>query len=120
MIKFNIKALRSINGDMTQKELQLKTGIRPSTLSALENSTAKTISVEQIDKLCEVLHCQPADLMTFIPNDFKPDMEKMLQSIYATMYYQSFKSHLAETNYLYEELNKMLEKQNQELVETTK
>lgn len=78
MIYFNIKNLRFVHNNMTQRELILKTNIRPSTLTAIENNKVKTISIEQIDKLCEVFNCQPAELMTYIPNGDSPIKEDML------------------------------------------
>ncbi|KMJ56441.1 hypothetical protein AB685_21890 [Bacillus sp. LL01] len=54
---------------MTQKQLADLTDIRPATVSALYHETVKRIEVEQINRLCEVLECQPGDLMTFIPKE---------------------------------------------------
>ena len=56
MIKFNIKLLRLKNNNMSQKDLIALTGIRPSTMSALENNCSLTISIAQINKLCNQLH----------------------------------------------------------------
>lgn len=78
MIYFNIKNLRFVHNQMTQRELINKTNIRPSTLTAIENNKTKTISIEQIDKLCEVFDCQPAELMTYIPNGASPMPDDML------------------------------------------
>jgi putative transcriptional regulator len=48
---------------MTQKELSDKTGIRPATISAYYNETAKHIVLEHIDKLCEAFNCDVTDLL---------------------------------------------------------
>lgn len=64
MIIFNIKQLRRIN-NMSQKELANLSGIRLNTLSSYENSTTKTISIENINKLCEIFHCQISELMRY-------------------------------------------------------
>lgn len=69
MIKFNIKMLRLKNNNMQQKELIELTHIRPATLSQLENNRAKTISIEQIDRLCQAFHCNIADLIEYIPDN---------------------------------------------------
>lgn len=53
---------------MTQKELSEKTGIRPATVSALYHETIKRLEIEHIDKLCEVLDCQPGDILERVPN----------------------------------------------------
>ena len=69
MVKFNIKLLRLKNDNMSQKELISLTGIRPSTMSCLENNNALTISVEQINKLCKALNCSVGDLIEYTPDD---------------------------------------------------
>lgn len=69
MIKFKLKQLRLQHNNMTQKELIDLSKIRSSTISAFENDTAITISIEQIDKLCQIFQCNPNDLMEYIPND---------------------------------------------------
>ena len=51
---------------LTKKALSELTGIRPNTISALWNGTAKRIEFEQIDKLCAALNCQPADIMEYV------------------------------------------------------
>lgn len=58
---------------MTQKELAEKTGIRPATVSALYHETIKRLEIEHIDKLCDVLDCQPGDILSHIP---KGDQKK--------------------------------------------
>ena len=78
MIYFNIKNLRFVHNSMTQRQLIDLTNIRPSTLTAIENNKAKMISIDQIDKFCEVFNCQPAELMTYIPNGESPLPDDML------------------------------------------
>lgn len=67
MVKFNIKSLRDAH-NMSQKELQKLSQIRKPTLSAIENSSVKTISMVQINALCKAFDCQISDLMEYIPN----------------------------------------------------
>lgn len=68
MIRFRTKVLLAIN-DMNQKELAERTGVRPSTISALCTGAAKHIPVDVLDKICTVLSCQPGDLMEHIPDE---------------------------------------------------
>ena len=68
MIKFKIKVMLAIR-EMNQKELAEKTGIRPPTISALCTGTAKHIPVDVLDRICNVLDCQPADLIEYITED---------------------------------------------------
>lgn len=56
---------------MTQKELALETGIRPSTISEIYNEFSDRISVDHMDKICEVLGCDISDLFEYIPNKRK-------------------------------------------------
>ena len=67
MIKFRVKVLLAMN-EMTQKELAERTGIRPPTVSAICTGAVKHLPVEALNKICDVLNCQPGDLMEFIPD----------------------------------------------------
>lgn len=65
MIKFKVKVMLALR-EMTQKELAEKTGIRPPTISAICTGAVKHLPVDALDKICEVLECQPADLMEYV------------------------------------------------------
>ena len=65
MIKFKVKVMLAMR-DMTQKEMAERTGIRPPTVSAICTGAVKHLPVEALDKICDVLDCQPADLMEFV------------------------------------------------------
>jgi putative transcriptional regulator len=65
MIKFKVKVWLAMR-EMTQKELAEKTGIRPPTISAICTGTIKHLPVDALDKICDVLDCQPADLMEHV------------------------------------------------------
>lgn len=65
MIKFTVKVMLA-KREMTQKELAERTGIRPPTISAICTSTVKHLPIEALDKICEVLDCQPCDLMEYV------------------------------------------------------
>lgn len=64
MIKFKVKVMLALR-EMTQKELAERTGIRPPTISAICLGTIKHLPVDALEKICEVLDCQPADLMEY-------------------------------------------------------
>ena len=68
VIKFKVKVMLALR-NMTQKELAEKTGIRPPTVSAICTGAVKHLPVEALDKMCAVLHCQPADLMEYIEEE---------------------------------------------------
>ena len=65
MIKFKVK-VKLAEREMTQKELAERTGIRPPTISAICTGAIKHLPVEALDKICDVLECQPADLMEYV------------------------------------------------------
>lgn len=54
---------------MTQAELSRRTGIRPATISGFYHDTVKRIEVDQLDRLCNTLDCQPGDLLSHIKED---------------------------------------------------
>ena len=68
MIKFRVKVMLALN-EMTQKELAERNGIRPPTVSAICTGAVKHLPVEALNKICDVLNCQPGDLMEFIPDN---------------------------------------------------
>ena len=68
MIKFRVKVMLALN-EMTQKELAERTGIRPPTVSAICTGAVKHLPVEALNKICDMLNCQPGDLMEFIPDN---------------------------------------------------
>ena len=54
---------------MTQKALATLTGIRPTTISKMYYEETKRIEIDQIDKICEVLHCSVSDLLEYLPRE---------------------------------------------------
>ena len=44
-------------------------GISPANLSALKNGRVKAVRFTTLEALCEVLECQPADIMRWAPDD---------------------------------------------------
>lgn len=68
MIKFKVKVMLAIR-EMTQKELAERTGIRPPTVSAICLGTVKHLPVDALSKICEVLECQPGDIMEYVPDE---------------------------------------------------
>jgi putative transcriptional regulator len=54
---------------MTLTQLSEEVGVTIVNLSILKNGRAKAIRFSTLTALCEVLHCQPGDLMTWRPAD---------------------------------------------------
>ena len=46
-------------------ELSEKVGITVANLSVLKNDRAKAVRFETLDKICEVLDCQPGDILEY-------------------------------------------------------
>lgn len=72
MIKFRVKVMLAMR-EMTQKELSQRTGIRPPTISAICVGSVKHLPVDALNKICQVLDCQPGDIMEYIPD---PEISK--------------------------------------------
>lgn len=58
---------------MTQAQLARKTGIRPNTIGELYNELADRVSLEHLDKICEVLDCDLSDLIIRVSEKPKKD-----------------------------------------------
>ncbi len=68
MIKFKVKVMLALR-EMTQKELAERTGIRPPTVSAICTGAVKHLPIDALNAICNVLDCQPADIMEYIPDE---------------------------------------------------
>src|SRR5689334_16664965 len=53
---------------MRLNDLAERVGITPQNLSVLKTGRARAIRFSTLEKLCEVLDCQPGDLFAFEPN----------------------------------------------------
>ena len=68
MIKFKVKVMLAMR-EMTQKELAENTGIRPTTISAICTGTIKHLPVDVLERICDVLDCQPGDIIEFVKDE---------------------------------------------------
>ena len=68
MVKFKVKVMLAMR-EMTQKELAEKTGIRPPTISAICTGTIKHLPVDVLERICDVLDCQPGDIIEFVKDE---------------------------------------------------
>jgi len=53
---------------MSLNELSEKVGLTLSNLSILKTGKAKAIRFSTLENICEVLECQPGDILEFIPD----------------------------------------------------
>ncbi len=51
-------------------ELSQKVGITLSNLSILKTEKAKAIRFSTLNKICEVLECQPGDILEYIQDEY--------------------------------------------------
>ncbi|MFY2507459.1 helix-turn-helix domain-containing protein [Vibrio pectenicida] len=53
---------------MRLKELSEQVGISEQNLSILKNGKAKAIRFSTLEKICQVLECQPGDILEYQPS----------------------------------------------------
>ncbi len=54
---------------ISSNELAEKIEITPANLSVLKTGKAKAVRFSTLEKLCEVLNCQPGDILEFRPEE---------------------------------------------------
>lgn len=52
----------------TQADLARVTGIRPNTINDLYHEMCERVSLEQLDLICEALHCKLEELIVRVPD----------------------------------------------------
>lgn len=58
---------------MSLNELSERVGVTPSNLSILKTGKAKGVRFSTLEKLCDVLDCQPGDLLEYLPPQQKQE-----------------------------------------------
>lgn len=51
---------------MSVTELSERVGITMANISILKNGKAKAVRLETLDKICEILECQPGDILEYV------------------------------------------------------
>lgn len=54
---------------MSSTELSSRVGITMANLSILKNNKAKAVRFSTLEILCEVLECQPGDILEYVDKD---------------------------------------------------
>ena len=67
MIKVNLGVVMEKRG-ISSKELAKEIGITPANLSILKTGKAKGIRFATLNKLCQILKCQPGDILSYDQN----------------------------------------------------
>lgn len=57
--------------NITTGKLAKLVGITPANISILKNGKAKAIRFSTLEKICQVLDCQPGDILSYVPDDAK-------------------------------------------------
>lgn len=52
---------------MSVGEFAERVGITPANVAVLKNGRAKAVRLTTLDRMCEVLQCQPGDLLEWVP-----------------------------------------------------
>lgn len=68
MIVINIDVMLA-KRKMSVTELSNKVGITMANVSILKNGKAKAIKLDTLNKICEVLECQPGDVLEYVPGE---------------------------------------------------
>ncbi len=58
---------------MSLNELSERVGLTLSNLSILKTGKAKAIRFSTLETICEVLDCQPADILEYVPDKLQSD-----------------------------------------------
>ena len=67
MIKVNLGVVMEKRG-ISSKELAKEIGITPANLSILKTGKAKGMRFATLNKLCQILNCQPGDILSYDQN----------------------------------------------------
>ena len=54
---------------ISSNELAAAIGITPANLSVLKTGKAKAIRFSTLEKICEVLQCQPGDILEYVEDE---------------------------------------------------
>ena len=65
MIEVNLDVMLAMR-KMTSGQLAEKIGITQANLSILKTGKAKAVRFSTLESICEVLQCQPGDILTYV------------------------------------------------------
>ena len=58
---------------MSVGEFAQRVGISPANVAVLKNGRAKAVRLSTLEAMCEVLECQPGDLLEWVPEENLPE-----------------------------------------------
>ncbi|MGL2965503.1 helix-turn-helix domain-containing protein [Flavobacterium sp. XGLA_31] len=68
MLSLNVTEICKIRQIERPYTFLVKAGISPHTANDIVNGYSRAIRLDHIEKLCEILHCEPNDLLAFKPS----------------------------------------------------
>ena len=68
MIVINIDVMLA-KRKMSVTQLTQRVGLTMANVSLLKNGKVKAIKLSTLNKICEVLDCQPADVLEYVPDE---------------------------------------------------
>ena len=68
MISVNLDVLLAERG-MSVQDFSQAVGITPANVAVLKNGRAKAIRFSTLQAICEVLECQPGDVLQYLPEE---------------------------------------------------
>ena len=66
---------------MRSRELAEKIGITEQNLSLLKSGKVKGVRFDTLEKICEALNCQPADLLVYAPDSAVAKTNALAQQV---------------------------------------
>lgn len=75
MLSFNLEAIMKARQIERPYSFLVKAGISPHTAYTLLNSESRSFRLDHVEILCEILHCEPNDLIVFVPNGKQKSQE---------------------------------------------
>ena len=61
--------LMMVRRHISAGELAERVGITPANLSILKTGKAKAIRFSTLEAICQALHCQPGDILEYVPDE---------------------------------------------------
>jgi putative transcriptional regulator len=67
MVKFRLHKIAADRDILKIKDMAEKADLAPVTVSGLWNNNTLRVDLNTLNALCETLHCQPGDLLEYVP-----------------------------------------------------
>lgn len=68
MLSFNLHAIFKARLIHNPYSFLVKAGISPQSATKMLNNDSRVFRLDHIERLCEILYCEPNDLLSFRPN----------------------------------------------------